>query len=1138
MDLRPPGFTRFSRFGVNLGRLHVTAATHSEGLDGTDSLQITCYEDLNKNDYIVWQDRRSAWHEHIVDEATRTHDSGGAPQTVATCINSINETWDDFVVDLRPRGGVQTALTSILTPTRWTAGTCTQTGEASHTFYHKSVRECLQELVETWGGELDTVITCDGSKVTGRTVRILSARGNQLSAKRFTWSKDLISIARTVGTENPKSRIYAYGKGEEAEAGGYGRRIGIDDVNDGLPYVEDADATQLWGHPMVGGTIAPACGIFIDEECDDPEVLLSEALQALDAAKVPTVSYTADVIDLVSFGRDWEDVSLGDLVTIIDKGFSDDGIRLRGRISRLDRDLFTYDTTVTFGNLVDALANPWQSMQEKLEKLSQRSANWDLAGEAGLNWLDVLISSLNAKYNQVGTYHYSSFEQGEIWSSVPLDQNGHATQSGGWAMNINGLGFRLAAGLNADGSWNWRTFGDGTGFTADEITAGILHSAGWNTYINLTTGEALISAASTLGDRTVQDVLDGVDATITDVDVEYAESQSATTAPVSGWSTVAPAWREGYYVWQRTATTTADGTTYSEPTCISGRDGVDGQDGNDGTGITTSVVEYGTSNSASTQPSSWSGTAPSSITNGKWLWTRITTTYSDGTSTVAYSKSYVGTNGQDGADGTSVTIKGSYNTYADLIAAHPTGNSGDSYMVGGDLYVWNGSSWEDVGTIQGPQGPAGTNGTNGTSVTVTSIQYGTSNSASTQPSSWSTTAPTSITKGKWLWVKTTYSDGSTAVTKSYAGTNGTNGTNGTSVTVTSIQYGTSNSASTQPSSWSTTAPTSITKGKWLWVKTTYSDNTVATTKSYVGTDGTDGKSVYVLSSTKSGGTTTVVLTDGTTQTTLTINDGDDGDDGTPGLNGYVHTAWATSADGSQGFSTSVSAGKTYLGTYTDNTAADSQTYSDYSWSLIKGADGDDGVGISSIVEQYYLSTSSATRSGGSWGTSQPEWELGKYIWTRSKITWDDGSTSTTTPVLAKALNGANQSANDAMEAAEDAAQTATGYIRTTDGGIELGDMLGDVTLKRLLLSPTNIDFLDNETVIASIGATIALGAAMGYHMQVTPSAIEFYEGVERRAYLAGNKFYAANTEVEDAFFIGSYTLRTAPDGSFTISKRS
>ena len=180
---------------------------------------------------------------------------------------------------------------------------------------------------------------------------------------------------------------------------------------------------------------------------------------------------------------------------------------------------------------------------------------------------------------------------------------------------------------------------------------------------------------------------------------------------------------------------------------------------------------------------------------------------------------------------------------------------------------------------------------------------------------------------------------------------GAKGTDGTSVTVTSIQYGTSSSASTQPSDWSTTVPTSITNGQWLWVKTNYSDGTDATTKSYVGTDGEDGTSVYVQSATKSGDTTTVVLADseGNT-TTLTINDGEDGAAGSAGASGYVHIAWANSSDGTTDFSTTVSAGKSYLGVYTDNTAADSTTPSAYSWSLIKGAKGDTGAaGPESVV---------------------------------------------------------------------------------------------------------------------------------------------------------------------------------------------
>lgn len=66
----------------------------------------------------------------------------------------------------------------------------------------------------------------------------------------------------------------------------------------------------------------------------------------------------------------------------------------------------------------------------------------------------------------------------------------------------------------------------------------------------------------------------------------------------------------------------------------------------------------------------------------------------------------------DGKDGTSITILGAYSTEAELIAAHPTGNAGDGYLVGGDLYVWDisTSAWKNVGSIQGPKGRDGIDG--------------------------------------------------------------------------------------------------------------------------------------------------------------------------------------------------------------------------------------------------------------------------------------------------------------------------------------------------------------------------------------------------------------------------------------------
>lgn len=199
------------------------------------------------------------------------------------------------------------------------------------------------------------------------------------------------------------------------------------------------------------------------------------------------------------------------------------------------------------------------------------------------------------------------------------------------------------------------------------------------------------------------------------------------------------------------------------------------------------------------------------------------------------------------------------------------------------------------------------------------------------------TDPPEHQEGYYLWQRTatTTLDGTT-----YSDPVCISGRDGTSVTIDTIEYAVSNSGDTAPvSGWDDTVP-ELDKGDWLWVKTTYSNGQEMLTCSYIGTDGEDGNSVIVQSVVKSGNTTTVTLVDGEGEiSTLTINDGEDGPNGTPGANGYVHIAWANSADGVTDFSTSVSTDKKYMGVYTDNTQADSNNPSDYSWSLIRGDDG-------------------------------------------------------------------------------------------------------------------------------------------------------------------------------------------------------
>jgi len=82
--------------------------------------------------------------------------------------------------------------------------------------------------------------------------------------------------------------------------------------------------------------------------------------------------------------------------------------------------------------------------------------------------------------------------------------------------------------------------------------------------------------------------------TVKKVDVLYALGDSQTEAPTSGWSTTAPEWESGKYMWQKTVTTYGnENTVTSAITCISGARGLDGKSGTDGKSAYQSAVDSG-----------------------------------------------------------------------------------------------------------------------------------------------------------------------------------------------------------------------------------------------------------------------------------------------------------------------------------------------------------------------------------------------------------------------------------------------------------------------------------------------------------------------------------------------------------------
>lgn len=230
------------------------------------------------------------------------------------------------------------------------------------------------------------------------------------------------------------------------------------------------------------------------------------------------------------------------------------------------------------------------------------------------------------------------------------------------------------------------------------------------------------------------------------VDVEYYLSTSATSLSGGSWSTTAPTWVNGKYMWSRTVTTDGAGNrTYSpnqNGVCIAGAQGATGAKGDKGdtggTGATgkgvKSIVEqyYKSTSATAMSGGSWSTTYPG-WENSKYIWTRSVITYTDNTTSTTAAVCVTGARGDKGATG----------------GTGPTGNGIKSITE----------------------------------------HYAVSTSNSSAPTTWSTTVPTMTETNKYLWnyETITYTNNTTNDTakrvigaygnKGATGEDGKNGTN-------------------------------------------------------------------------------------------------------------------------------------------------------------------------------------------------------------------------------------------------------------------------------------------------------------------------------------------------------------------------
>lgn len=205
---------------------------------------------------------------------------------------------------------------------------------------------------------------------------------------------------------------------------------------------------------------------------------------------------------------------------------------------------------------------------------------------------------------------------------------------------------------------------------------------------------------------------------------------------------------------------------------------------------------------------------------------------------------------------------------------------------------------------------------------------------------------------------------------------------GRGVASTSVEYQASTSGTTVPTgTWVKDIP-AVAAGSYLWTKTTTNYTSGAPTVGYsVARMGVNGAK------------------------------GDKGDRGATGATG---PQGATGATGPQG----IKGDKGATG------AAGPQG--------VKGDTGATGTGVASMTQQYYMSDSKTTQSGGSWVESMPTWSNGKYLWTRYKVVYKNpASTVYTTPVCDSSWEAVNEERTERQSAIETKANEITAKVSET-----------------------------------------------------------------------------------------------------------
>lgn len=161
---------------------------------------------------------------------------------------------------------------------RWQLGQCDFDRRFEYKWENENLLAALfsvpQPFDEKYRWEFDT---------TGSVWRINLKRLSTEFKADITYRKNMLEIKKTVDPTSIVTRLYCLGYGEGDN------QLGIESVNNGIPYLESNGATTTWGIKQ---------SILVDRRFENPETLKAYGQSLLDELKHPYISYEVSAIDL------------------------------------------------------------------------------------------------------------------------------------------------------------------------------------------------------------------------------------------------------------------------------------------------------------------------------------------------------------------------------------------------------------------------------------------------------------------------------------------------------------------------------------------------------------------------------------------------------------------------------------------------------------------------------------------------------------------------------------------------------------------------------------------------------------------------------------------------------------------------